>query len=117
LKEGNLVNLGYLRDATGDDDVLIREILELFLQDTKEELAKIQIAFNEDRCQEVARIAHRMKSSMLNLGLELVAQELLQIEKLIKSDGFCSHTKENVQRVMSICQDVFGDVETVLASE
>ena len=116
MEEGKLVNLGYLREATGDDDELISEILQLFLEDTKEELAKLKSAVDDDRCQEVARIAHRLKSSMLNLGLEEVAQELLDIEKLIQSDGFCSHTKENVQRVLLSCQAVFLDVERLLSS-
>jgi HPt (histidine-containing phosphotransfer) domain-containing protein len=116
MKDGKLVSLHYLLSVMDNDEDLIREILELFLQDTQEELDKMNLAVTEERWEDVAKIAHRMKSSMLNLGLEEISQELLCIEVQIKQDGNHENTRNNVIRVNQICLDVFQDVRDIQES-
>lgn len=110
MKDGKLVKLAYLLESVGDDEELIREILDMFLQDTQAELDKMHTAVAEERWTDVAKIAHRMKSSMLNLGLEEISKELLSIEAQIMSDQEGSAAMQNVERVFQICDDVFKDV-------
>ncbi|HNW99859.1 MAG TPA: Hpt domain-containing protein [Candidatus Cloacimonadota bacterium] len=113
MKDGKLVKLQYLLESVGDDEELIREILDMFLQDTQDELEKMQLAVAEERWTDVARIAHRMKSSMLNLGLEEISQELLSIEAQIMNNNNSEAARQNVQRVFQICDEVFQDVRDI----
>jgi HPt (histidine-containing phosphotransfer) domain-containing protein len=113
MKDGKLVKLEYLLEAMDGDEELIREILVMFLQDTQVELDKMKLAVSEARWSDVAKIAHRMKSSMLNLGLEEISSELLSIEEQINTPGVSEEMKMNVKRVFNICQDVFQDVHEI----
>jgi|WetSurMetagenome_2_1015567.scaffolds.fasta_scaffold415400_2 HPt (histidine-containing phosphotransfer) domain-containing protein len=116
MKDGKLVKLQYLLEAMDGDEELIREILVIFLEDTQEELSKLHLAATEDRWVDVAKIAHRMKSSMLNLGLEEISQELLSIEDQINQNMNNEATKQNVMRVCDICQEIFQEVHEIQES-
>ncbi len=116
MKDGKLVSLLYLQNATDNDEELIREILDIFLQDTKQELDKLQQAVTEDRWKDVGKIAHRLKSSMLNLDLEEISQELLSIEDSINKNTGLDEIKQRVMKIFDICQEVFQDVMDILES-
>jgi len=70
--------------GNGAEDAL-REIIEMYLADTAEQLANLQTASNESDIEAIQRIAHQLKGSSANLGARRLADALARLEDAANS--------------------------------
>jgi HPt (histidine-containing phosphotransfer) domain-containing protein len=78
-----LIDMARLADLMGDDPEVIEELLALF----KESLVRLRIEFEHEsrvRGQNMKSIAHELKGSAANMGVDTLAKHCAQIEHEFK---------------------------------
>lgn len=79
-----------LRALSPDADAsFLRELVEIYLQDTPERLAELEAALAKGDARTMMRAAHTIKGSSSNFGAKKLAQIALEIELHGKA-GNCS---------------------------
>lgn len=69
-----------LHDLSGHDPDFERELLQLFLQDSQQQLAQLEVAWAELSLNRIRHIAHHIKGAAANVGANAIAQWARQIE-------------------------------------
>lgn len=71
----------------GDGDDLLIEIIGLFNGETPKRLDAMASAVASDNCEELARIAHSLKSSAANIGAVKLHAVCIEIESTSRGGG------------------------------
>jgi hypothetical protein len=69
-----------LHDLSGHDPDFERELLQLFLQDSQQQLVQLELAWAESSLNRIRPIAHHIKGAGANVGANAIAQWARQIE-------------------------------------
>jgi len=77
-----LIDLSYLDEMMNGNKTLIREILDLFLQQVPEELTKINSAIAQTNYAMIKTLAHSMRSSFSVLDVASLTPILQEMEDL-----------------------------------
>ena len=77
------VDLDYFREAAMDDEEFMRELFDVFREDTPMQLARLRDAVSSGDFEVTAAAAHRLKGSSGNIG----AQSLLALAKQLEQAG------------------------------
>lgn len=74
------IDLSYLEEVTGGSTDLIKEMLELFLSETPQQIQSIQEKCRLKEWQSVSAEAHKLKPTFLYVGLKDANEKLVKIE-------------------------------------
>lgn len=77
---GQSINLDYFNTITEDDNDLRIKMIRIMLDETPDELAKLQQFYFEENWEGVRAMAHKMKSTLQFIGLLETLQLVKQIE-------------------------------------
>lgn len=83
-----LLNYDQLRNATMDDEQLMREILSAVVEDMSVQIESLANAIGRQDAEDCKRLAHYSKGACANVGAESVAGLLREIEKLADQRDF-----------------------------
>jgi PAS domain S-box-containing protein len=81
------LDLRYLEELSGGDQHFIEEILQTFLREVPLDQQRIQQAIQHQDCQQLKKIAHRLKSSLQMMGLELARKIAMELEVYVKQEN------------------------------
>ena len=77
---------------TGNDSAMMKEMIELFLNQLAEMRVDIKSLIDSKNWLELSRMAHKIKSSALVMGIEEMVNEMKELELLSKegknSEGY-----------------------------
>ena len=79
------VEMTRLMDLTEGNADSVRELVEMFYQQTEKQLKQIEDAIRAGKAAEVGHVAHSCKGASATLGMTRLAAVLLKLEKLGKS--------------------------------
>ena len=79
-----LTDLKYLQQMTGNDSEMIKEMIELFLHQLAELQVDIAFLLDSENWFELSRLAHKIKSSALVMGVDQMAHDMKELELLAK---------------------------------
>jgi PAS domain S-box-containing protein len=82
-----VINLDYLTDIMSGKKELIKETIDIFLQQASEDLPIINEAVNKTDYLTVKRFAHRMKSTITMMGISSLSPVLDEMEILGKAEN------------------------------
>ncbi len=74
------IDLSYLEEVTGGNTDIIKEMLELFLSETPQQIQLIQEKCKLKEWQGVSAEAHKLKPTFLYVGLQESNEKLTKIE-------------------------------------
>jgi CheY-like chemotaxis protein len=83
--ETNIIDLSRLQEISGGDAEFEQELLLSFVDDTKQELQAIKLAFTNQDLEQLKHYAHQLKGSSGNVGINSMQTTALEIEKCAKS--------------------------------
>ncbi len=83
-EQSSFVNMEYLSEIINDDDEL-RELIELFLHQTAEDLVKLKEALATENREEIKGLAHRMLGGSATIGLITITASLRELERMAES--------------------------------
>ncbi|MGB9746427.1 MAG: Hpt domain-containing protein [Bacteroidales bacterium] len=75
-----IVDLSYLRENTGNDPEVLRELAGIFISQVQELNQSMQESLKLRDWDQLARQAHKAKSTVAIMGLHGLAQKLKQLE-------------------------------------
>jgi CheY-like chemotaxis protein/HPt (histidine-containing phosphotransfer) domain-containing protein len=81
--EGLLWDESELRERYGDDDLLVREILVVFMKDLPERLQELREAFEAKDAANAERLAHMIKGSSATIGSPVLTAIAREMEDLV----------------------------------
>jgi HPt (histidine-containing phosphotransfer) domain-containing protein len=84
----NYTDLSYLKSVTNNETSIIREMIELFINQIPEFITNMNKYLNEKKYIELGKEAHKAKSSLLVIGMEELATDMktLQLATLESKD-------------------------------
>jgi len=91
----SIINLEYLRETTVDNPKLIKEIINIFLEQTPGFLAKLDEAVSSQNWTEVKTVAHKMKPTVSYVGI-------ISIENIIKDIEDFSDQRIKLDKIPSL---------------
>jgi len=99
-----------LQSDDGSD--LIVELIDLYLKDAPQRMLAIREAALENEWGLLKRAVHNLKGSSANLGVRLVAETCIKLERIE-----CEHSTEGVRKLLQQMDDEFARASEVLLSE
>jgi HPt (histidine-containing phosphotransfer) domain-containing protein len=105
------VNMKQLKEIMDNDDELVRECLDDFVNDYPEIIVRIQSSVRENNCEELEKTAHSFKGTLKYLAAEKAAEAALQLEnmgrngKITGADGFMSVLESECERIRKFVED------------
>ncbi len=91
--------LALLRAYLDDDKQQIKEMLELFLENTPNDLKELTLLCKRNDVENIRKTAHRVKSSVRFFGLSEVGEILQKMEVISQKDQPKNQLKTLVKQV------------------
>ena len=85
-------DLSYLQQMTGNEREVIKEMIELFLNQLTEMRVDIELLVNSKNWFELSRLAHKIKSSALVMGIGQMSEDMKELELLAKEGKILKNT-------------------------
>lgn len=102
-----------IRSMIDDDDPeMLRELVDLFLQDTVLQISALREALDDEEQGELKRVAHTLKGSSSSLGLNSLTTLCKQLEEILRQQSF--EMKEIVKKVTEI-ENEYARIENALS--
>jgi HPt (histidine-containing phosphotransfer) domain-containing protein len=111
-----VTDLKYLQQMTGNNSEMMREMIELFLAQLMETQSKLDASFKDDNWLDLSRLSHKMKSSALVMGIQLMANEMIALEGLAKGSKDAEKCKASIDNFNNLVDDVEMELLNYLAS-
>lgn len=81
----NTVNVTYLEEVCGDSKELIREMVDIFIEQVPEFYTDMQSLYNNKKYHDLGLLAHKAKSSIAIMGMDKLAVKLKELELIAKA--------------------------------
>ncbi|MGC2234759.1 MAG: response regulator [Pyrinomonadaceae bacterium] len=105
LIEESAINLELLKDLTMDDDDLLREIVEIYLEQTEQQLDEIGKAIEERDSEALYRVSHKSLGGSATCGMKHIVPFFKELEQLGKNQRF-----ENAENILSDARLAFTEI-------
>ena len=114
-KDGQLLDLCYLKNLSGGNKAFEVSMIEQFRQQVPGELKTMQDAFSKKNYEETAHIAHNMKTTVSFMGLtEKLNPYLDYIENNASVELENANVQEKIMAVNEICLQVIREAKQYL---
>jgi HPt (histidine-containing phosphotransfer) domain-containing protein len=107
----NVCDLNYLSETMGGKKHLIKEIMDIFLEQVPEELKSIDDAIKKTDYAIIKSFAHTMKSSVSIMGISILMPILQEMETLGAKAADIEKIKELNQKLNLICKQAIEEIE------
>jgi HPt (histidine-containing phosphotransfer) domain-containing protein len=91
------VDVDCLRESASDDPEMLKELVELYLQQAEEQLNELREAIEKGESKEIYRLAHKLVGSSATCGMIAIVPSLVELERIGREenlDGVKIHLKE-----------------------
>jgi len=95
-------DLSYLQQMTGNEREVIKEMIELFLNQLTEMRVDIELLVNSKNWFELSRLAHKIKSSALVMGIGQMSEDMKELELLAKEGKNTEKYPDYIARFNSV---------------
>jgi HPt (histidine-containing phosphotransfer) domain-containing protein len=114
IKTGIMItDLTYLETMSAGDDELMKEMIDIFIEQVNELSAEMQHHLDEKNWLALSKIAHKAKSSVAIMGMNNLAADLKQLE-LKARDGKETETyQEIVERFNTECTQAVTELKSI----
>ncbi|MFP8487619.1 Hpt domain-containing protein [Gracilimonas sp. Q87] len=106
------IDLSYLENMSGGDNAIIIEMIELFINQTPQHLQNLMKANENKEWNNVASEAHKVKPTMLYVGLSDLNLVCKKIEDNAKGNQDVEISNNLIDQLVSGYKEITGDLET-----
>jgi HPt (histidine-containing phosphotransfer) domain-containing protein len=96
-------DLSYLKEITGGENSIVKEMVEMFLDQVDEFKMNLTKFLNEKRYFELGKEAHKAKSSVLIVGMEEMGKRLKKLQLLTEEGKEVETYPEYVKMFIEQC--------------
>ena len=108
------VNMSKLRESFDNDEEFIISLLEVFIADTPDDYKSLITCMERGFYQRASGLAHKIKSSFMNLGMTQQGYILQQIEKHTTPSGTVETAQKYVEQLQQMYTKSLLDVNIIL---
>ena len=105
-----MIDLTYLKISTGDDQAIIKELINLFVRQLPDLKNGIVNAYKAQQWHELKEIAHKAKNSFEIMGVTEQAEELKQIEIMAGNEAETPQLKTLIDKFIDTCKIVLDEI-------
>jgi HPt (histidine-containing phosphotransfer) domain-containing protein len=103
-----------LRSLNPDDDSFLRDLVQVYLDDSPQRIAEIELALAQGDTERLTRAAHSLKGSCANFGASRLRAISEQIEKLGRQ-GALQEVPARLPELKVAFAQVKADLEALIA--
>ncbi len=85
-RTGKLVNLSYLKEISNGNEEFIAEMIDMLLMHLPEYQNSLQSLYEKKEYQRLGKLAHKIKSALIMIGMEKEAEEMKAFEEMAKEE-------------------------------
>jgi len=108
------INLTYLREMASGDSSFMEEIMDMFIQQTPENLTKLREYTVKKQWPEVKSLAHKMKSSVILVGIQELEDIFVNLQKEALGSNPEKVVPPLVERAQALCAVAIAELKTEL---
>lgn len=106
----SVTDLAYLREIVMDDDSIVIETVETFLDDMPTALENIKKHYEAEDWKQLSKQAHKIKPNLKYMGMERAHELILDIEKQAKTEEIGNNLEKEVFEFISLCRQAFDEL-------
>jgi HPt (histidine-containing phosphotransfer) domain-containing protein len=107
-------NLNYLFELAKGDMAFVREMIEVFLEESEGEMDNLSRAIDGKDFEQIRQVAHKLRSSIPYVGLDiLIGDAVAEIEDLGKDGGSIDEVKNLFKKVKSVSAEAVKELKTL----
>ena len=111
-----ITDLKYLQQMTDNNGDVMKEMIELFLHQLTEMQVDLELVANNKNWLELSRLAHKIKSSALVMGIEQMADDMKELEFLAKEGKSIEKYIDYIARFKTMAELTEIELRTYLES-
>ena len=109
-----ITDLKYLQKMTDNNSGVMKEMIELFLHQLTEMKEDIKLLVANKNWVELSRLAHKIKSSALVMGIEQMSNEMKELEFLAKEGKNIEKYPDYIERFNAMADITEAELRTYL---
>ncbi len=106
-----LYSTSYLTENISSDEEIIHDFIELFLENTPNDLKSLNMAFEEKDIEQISAAAHKMKSSLDVMKISALYDEIRKIDKPFKTETLTNELPEIIANINNVLEKVFDQMK------
>ncbi len=110
-----LVNLDVLAQYVGSDPLLQRRISKRFLESTRQVVAEMQQAAEQDGFARISNLAHRIRPSAVAMGAARLSELASHLEQASR-DQCSERVREQLVKLTAILAQLEGEIASLTAT-
>ena len=111
-----ITDLKYLQQMTDNNSEMVKEMIELFLHQLAEMQVEIEVLANDKNWLELSRLAHKIKSSALVMGIDQMSDDMKELELLSKEGKSTEKYQDYIARFITMAELTEVELRTYLDS-
>jgi HPt (histidine-containing phosphotransfer) domain-containing protein len=104
-------NLSKIKAFIGDDEIVMNELIDLFLEHTPEMVLKIKDGLAKEDYDQVNFYAHKLKSSVDNFSINELIEDVRTIENNAKKRLSLENLPDLISKLDSVIKDIINEIK------
>lgn len=109
-----IVDLTYIREMSGDNQKIIKEMITIFLEQIPEFLDEMNSCNSNKDWHNLGLIAHKAKSSVAIMGMEKQSNDLKTLELLAKEEKDTEKYLQIIQTFEEDCKKAEEELQLIM---
>ncbi len=105
-----ITDLTYLKNMSGGSSDIIKEMVNIFIEQTKEYIVDMQRLLNEKDYLALGKLAHKAKSSVAIMGMNDLAADLKSLELLSKDSKDVETYPQIVEKFVTLSKQAIAEL-------
>lgn len=110
-----VTDLSYLSNMSGGSSEIIKEMIGIFNEQSKEYIRDMQKYLDEKNYLLLGKLAHKAKSSVAIMGMNELAADLKTLEIITKDEKDIESYPAYVEKFISLTKQAMAELEEVAA--
>ncbi|WP_109830734.1 Hpt domain-containing protein [Reichenbachiella versicolor] len=111
------LDLSYLYTISDDDRDFVKDMIETIIKNTPENVAEIVAARKNENWNEVGRLVHKLKPSLLLLNIEHLTSHIKSFETNAKEQINLDEADLQLQQLEEYCSIIVSELTTEVAND
>lgn len=111
MSEGNY-NLTKIKAFIGDDKIVIDKMIDIFLENAPTMISKIEEGLEQKDYEQVNFYAHKLKSSIDNLSIIQLTDDIRAIENFAKEKSSLEKLPALVKKLKLVLETVIKEIKS-----
>ena len=112
-EKSKIVDLEYIREMTDNEEAAIKEMVDLFIEQIPMFIDELKNDLKTGNWQELAGMAHQVKSSVAIMGMEETASLLKELEINAKKKAHVQQYPKMISRIEHDCRQAIEELKSI----